>query len=305
MPNWQEVLEEILTAQKERHSSPVRLVRRKYLGQLSKYTGRNVIAYYSGFLSGASARGVEINEDDKNGFMLCCHGLDKARGLDLILHTGGGDLYATDSLVSYLKGIFGSDIRAIVPQIAMSAGTMMAVACKSIVMGKQSSLGPTDPQVNGFPAYAIRKQFKRACTEIAKNPRVAPAWEPILRQVSISFLEQCDLVMEYAEDFVTRVLRENMLKGDKNANANAVKIAKKLGDLGKNKSHSRRLHCADCEEMGLTVEILEKDQKLQDLVLTIHHCYMHGMGDVVKAIENHEGSTWCKRPSFNLRPHGP
>ena len=288
MPNWQEVLKEIQEAQSFGQ------VRKKYLDKLSEYTERNVIAYYSGFLSGVSARGMEINEDDKNGFMLCCHGLDKTRGLDLILHTGGGDPYATDSLVSYLKGIFGNDIRAIVPQIAMSAGTMMAVACKSIVMGKQSSLGPTDPQVNGFPVYAIRKQFERACKEIVSNPRVALAWEPILRQINVSFLEHCDLVEEYAEDFVTRVLQKNMLKGDKSMSAKAGDIAKKLSDLGENKSHSRRFHYADCREMGLTVEILEEKQELQDLVLTVHHCYMHGMGNVVKVIENHEGRTWCK-----------
>lgn len=301
MPNWQEVLEEILKVQKEGHPSPINLVRKKYLSQLSGYTKRNVIAYYSGFLSSAFAGGIEISEDDKNGFMLCCHGLDQARGLDLILHTGGGDPYAMDSLVSYLRGIFGDDIRAIVPQIAMSAGTMMAVACKSVVMGKQSCLGPTDPQMNGFPAYAIKRQFERACAEITLNPRVAPAWQPILGQINVSFLEQCNLVMEYAEDFVTRALRENMLKNDTDANAKAVEIAKKLSDLGENKSHSRRFHYADCKDMGLTIEILEEDQKLQDLVLTIHHCYMHGMGNVVKVIENHEGRAWGKQPPPTLR----
>ena len=42
--------------------------------------------------------------------------------------------------------MFGTDIRAIVPQLALSAGTMVALACKEIIMGKHSSLGPIDPQ---------------------------------------------------------------------------------------------------------------------------------------------------------------
>jgi len=36
--------------------------------------------------------------------------------------------------------MFGTNIRAIVPQLAMSAGTMIALSCKEIVMGKQSNL---------------------------------------------------------------------------------------------------------------------------------------------------------------------
>lgn len=85
MPNWQGVLEEILEAQEKRHPSPADLVRERYLGQLSGYTGRNVIAYYSGFLSSPRSYGTAISEDDKNGFMLCCHGLDRNKGLALIL----------------------------------------------------------------------------------------------------------------------------------------------------------------------------------------------------------------------------
>ena len=308
MPNWQEVLGEIREAQEKRRSSPVNLVRRKYLNQLFEHTKRNVITYYSGFLTTPRSHGTTINEDDKNGFMLCCHGLDRAKGLDLILHTGGGDLYAMNSLVSYLKGVFGTNIRAIVPQIAMSAGTMMAVACKSIVMGKQSSLGPTDPQMNGHPAYAVKKQFEQAHKEVLYESNAVLVWRPMLEKLGVSFLKQCDWAIHYAEDFVTEALRENMLKSDSDANAKAKKIAdakakkiaKTLGDLERNKNHGRRFHYADCEKMGLIIEKMEDDQKLQDLILSVHHCYMHTMGtkgNVMKIIENHKGRAWGKQAS--------
>ena len=77
--------------------------------------------------------------------MSVIHGLDKSKGLDLFLHTPGGDVGATESLIDYLHDSFGGDIRAIIPQIAMSGGTMIACSCKEIIMGKQSSLGPIDP----------------------------------------------------------------------------------------------------------------------------------------------------------------
>lgn len=145
MPTWDEILKEIGSS-----SSIIDVTRRKYIRQLSEYTGRNTIVYYSGWLQKPvlAQQGVDfsINDNDKNGFMAVINKLDRSKGLDLVLHTPGGNVSSTESIVNYLKSIFGNDIRAIIPQIAMSAGTMIACACKSIVMGKQSNLGPIDPQ---------------------------------------------------------------------------------------------------------------------------------------------------------------
>lgn len=45
------------------------------------------------------------------------------------------------------------------------------------------------------------------------------------------------------------------------------------------------------EEIGLKIEKLEDDKKLQDLALTVHHAYMHtfSMSVAIKIIENHIG----------------
>ena len=118
------------------------IVRRKYMVELRNYTGRNVIAYYSGWLSKPGIFQSDINDEDKNGFMMAVHSFgreDRKLGLDLLLHTPGGDIAATESIVHYLHQMFGDDIRAIVPQIAMSAGTMVACSCKEILMARQST----------------------------------------------------------------------------------------------------------------------------------------------------------------------
>ena len=137
MPNWNEIHNEI-----EATGSTHDVVRRRYLSALHELTGRNAIVYYSGWLQKPNLPGVEINDADKNGFMSAIYQLDRNKGLDLVLHTPGGDTAATESLVDYLHSMFSTDIRAIVPQLAMSAGTMVACACREIIMGKHSSLGP-------------------------------------------------------------------------------------------------------------------------------------------------------------------
>lgn len=54
MPNWGQVLDEIQTEEvklNRRAVSAIDRVRRRYMVRLSKKTGRNVIAYYSGWLT--------------------------------------------------------------------------------------------------------------------------------------------------------------------------------------------------------------------------------------------------------------
>lgn len=147
MPNWKDILHEI--AEVSQRSSPYDIVRRKYLNDLHEKTKRNVVAYYSGWQQKPDAPNTGINDEDKHAFMTVFHQLDRSKGLDLILHTPGGDMAATESIVDYLRKMFGVNIRAIVPQMAMSGGTMIACACKEIIMGKHSNLGPIDPQVYG------------------------------------------------------------------------------------------------------------------------------------------------------------
>lgn len=93
MPNWSEALNEINQLKVEINAqSPSDIVRRKYLKGLYEKTGRNVIAYYSGWLSKPNLEGIQITDEDKNAIMTAVHELDRSVGLDLVLHTPGGEL---------------------------------------------------------------------------------------------------------------------------------------------------------------------------------------------------------------------
>lgn len=80
MPNWGHVLKEISKETNDPGGkSAVDKVRKRYLKELHDYTDRNLIAYYSGFLSKPKIEGIELNDEDKNGFMLATHKLDKKK----------------------------------------------------------------------------------------------------------------------------------------------------------------------------------------------------------------------------------
>jgi ClpP class serine protease len=299
VPNWGDVLAEIQKRGEEGDAikkQSVNYVRREYLKKLHDYTGRNVIAYYSGFLSKPGIAQQDISDEDKNGFMMAVHKLDKTKGLDLFLHTPGGGIAATESIVDYLHKMFGSNIRAIVPQIAMSAGTIIACSCKKIMMTEHSNLGPIDPHLNGIPAFGVIEEFQQAHREIKKDATKLGLWQPIITQYRPTFLGQCQNAIAWSKQFVEQHLENVMFSGDTKAKAKARSVTRKLLDYKKNKSHSRHIHLAECRSIGLDVDRIEDDADLQDLVLTVHHCYMHVLMNTAcfKIIENHLGTAFAK-----------
>ena len=308
MPNWGEVLNEI---QGTRIDNPLDMIRRKYLATMHEYTGRNIIAYYSGFLQ-KPTEAISIDDNDKNAFMQTVYGLDKSKGLDLILHTPGGNTAATESIVAYLHAIFGNNIRAFIPQIAMSAGTMIALSCKEIVMGKQSNIGPIDPQFGGMSCAGVIEEFQNAVNDIKANPVSAQLWQVIISKYHPTFLGDCQKAIDWSEKMVSEWLCANMLSSRENPADDAKRILDKLGSHKETFTHAKHIHIDECKELGLCVIPLEELEKrevdgckdLQDCVLTIHHTYMHtfSISNAVKIVENHEGNAMIMNTPYSHNP---
>jgi ATP-dependent protease ClpP protease subunit len=292
MPNWNQILNEVTAA-----GSTYDVIRRRYLAKLHEKTGRNIIAYYSGWLQKKDVQGVEINDEDKNGLMTVIHQLDRSLGLDLLLHTPGGETAATESIVHYLRSMFGTNMRAIVPQLAMSGGTMIACACREILMGKPSSLGPIDPHFSGIPAHGVLEEFKRAVEEVKEDPGKIPIWQAIVAKYSPSFLGECQKAIDWSNEMTQEWLKTGMFLGESDASEKAAKAVKELSDHAITKSHSRHLHLERCkEEFGLKIIALEDDQDLQEKVLSVHHACMLTLSSTTacKLIENHNGVAFIK-----------
>lgn len=290
MANWSDLLVEL-----NEMGSSFDVLRRKYVQLLHEKTGRNIIVYYSGFLQKPELRAENaVNDNDKNGLMTAVNGLDPSLGLDLILHTPGGDTAATESIVDYLWQKFGKNIRCFVPQMAMSAGTMIACSCKEIWMGRQSSLGPVDPQFNGIPAHGVLEEFNKALHEIEKNPKTIPIWQAVVAKYPPAFLGECDKAIKWSAELVAGWLLRNMLENNPNKNVVVKEIVNELIDHSISYAHNRHLSANKCKEIGLNINHIETDQVLQDRVLSVHHIYTHTLSSTpaLKIIENHQGKAF-------------
>ena len=297
MPNKDEIQKEIL----ELKSAAQDNVRRKYLKELHNYTSRDTIIYASAFTSKKMPQLppflISITNEDIQGFMSALHGLS-GTNLDLILHSPGGSLEAADQIVQYLRAKY-QNIRAIIPQNAMSAATMIACACDSVVMGKHSAIGPIDPQitfptVNGHftaPAQAILDEFEKAKEEIVKDPRTAPLWVSKIQAYPQGFLTICQNTIDLAKDKVTEWLNTYMFKNVPQEEQIGRNIADWLGNNAIHKTHGRPIGLSIAKEKGLKVFPLEEDQKFQEKVLSVFHATTVTLEvtDCMKFIENHEG----------------
>ena len=151
---------------------------------------------------------------------------------------------------------------------------MWALAGDVIVMGKQSQLGPIDPQMVAgawtAPARAILRQFEQAKEE-CKDPSLLGAWMPILQQYGPALIQQCEAPEALAVRLVRQWLERYMFDGTSDAAAKAEAVAAYFADYEEHRSHSLGIDREQARSKRVRIEDLEASQELQDAVLSVHH----------------------------------
>ena len=80
--------------------------------------------------------------------------------IDLILHTPGGLVLATEQIARALIR-HPAKVTVFVPHYAMSGSTMLALASDEIIMDANAVLGPVDPQLGNMAAASIIKVIEQ------------------------------------------------------------------------------------------------------------------------------------------------
>jgi ClpP class serine protease len=94
--------------------------------------------------------GRYIDIDDSEQLLRAVRLTPPEMPIDLLLHTPGGLVLASDQIAYALKRHDGK-ITVIVPHYAMSGGTLVALAADEILMDPDAVLGPVDPQLGSLP----------------------------------------------------------------------------------------------------------------------------------------------------------
>ena len=306
MPSWSGTLDELQAAQAIVGSRAFDQVRKKYMATATQITGRATILYGTNWTSpdpSIPPGMLSINDGDLQGLMEVVHGVNLPN-LDLILHSPGGGIDAAAALVYYLRSKF-TDIRVVVPSLAMSAAAMIACAGNSILMGKHSFLGPADPQFflptplgqRQVAAQSVLAQFKKAQKECIDDPRNLAVWAPILNQYGPDLLVQAENATKQSKSYVKNWLESFMFANDPDRTAKAEAISLWLSSHENFNSHGTHIPREELRQHGITVLDLESNSDEQEVFLSIFHAMTHTMNftGAVKIIENHMGRSYINQ----------
>ncbi len=97
-----------------------------------------------------------INIEDSEQVLTAIRLTDKNVPIDLILHTPGGLVLASEQIAEALLRHPGK-VTVFVPHYSMSGGTLIATAADELVMDQNAVLGPLDPQLGQYPAASLIK----------------------------------------------------------------------------------------------------------------------------------------------------
>lgn len=135
---------------------------------------------------------------------------ENVKTLTIILTTPGGSPVAVEKMVDIIRHYY-DEINFIVPNSAMSAGTIFCMAGDKIYMDYSSSLGPIDPQVLKGDKYVPALGYLDKVNEFIEKSKagtLSPAEFSMMQELDLAELAQ----YEQAKDLSIDLLKEWLVK---------------------------------------------------------------------------------------------
>lgn len=302
MGSWTESVQALAAHKTPQGTPDVDAYRRLQYARVEQHTGRPLIVYATDFLNKQKVQAcggdVEIDLSDRDGLIEVTRGV-KSNKADVLIYSPGGLPEAADSLVHIIRNKF-KHVRYIIPSVAKSAATMMALSADEILMEENAELGPIDPQfrfVKGdgtqvmAPAQAIIDQFEKAQDLIGNDTKKLAAWIPILQQYGPSLYQQSINAIDLAKKNVREYLKSWMFKGNPKAGALAGGVVNYLGNHNAFKSHGARVGIKDLVKHKVKASAINDDPELLDRVMSTYFAITLTFGGTgaYKIFENSSG----------------
>jgi hypothetical protein len=229
--------------------------RQALIKKIQEDYGRRLICYVSG-------KAASIDRDDTAGFMEILHNIQPGENVDLLLHTGGGDVDAAEKLMAMVQAtVAGGQFRAIIPDFAKSAGTLILLGADALLMSDSSELGTVDPQIwtgddrGNMICHSVLSYldaFKTHAAKLRDTPD-DPVARLMLNKLDPTTLRHYEAIRDRARSFAEGQLKR---KG-----RNFSAIASALMDIGRWQSHGQMITWQDAKELGLPVEYIQPRSK--------------------------------------------
>lgn len=235
-----------------------RYLRQLLIGDIQGATKRPLFVYFAQL-------DQSINHTDPDDISEILSGIS-VKEADFIIQTPGGNVDATEKIISILKQKLDS-WRVFVPSWAKSAGSVIALSSSEIVLGINSELGPIDPQW-------ISNGMAIPCEILASDPT-----QPYHIQ------QLANLAVERMRQLAFNLLQKGMMSGKTAQEINDVisKISSKDGYM----SHGAVIDFEEAKKLGLNVTYLQPDDVLWRQLWMLYCMYdydtkANGIGRIVE-----------------------
>lgn len=235
--------------------------RQQLIMEIDTDVKRSLICYVSGRLA-------SVDRDDIVFLVDLLERIQLGTDIDLLLHTGGGDMDAAEKMVEIIRKRVGTTgFRVIVPDFAKSAGTLIAIGADKVVMSDTSELGPIDPQLIlndgrgnliSHSVQAFLDAYEAHSKALARNPDDIAA-AIMLGKLDPGTLKLHEAAKERARNLAEKHLKEGMLK-----NGGPKSYTEVAGSLLNTKqwlTHGQMIGPDDAKQIGLLVEYIDPSDK--------------------------------------------
>ena len=203
-------------------------------------------------------------------------------GLLVIIDTPGGIVEVAERIVSTLRHYY-KRVKFLVPDRAMSAGTVLVMSGDAILMDHFSRLGPIDPQlyIEGKPiptsVLSYLEQYERLVKK-SEEGTLTSADLVLLQKLDLADLRQYELAAELSVKLIRDWLVQYKFKdwsehGSTGQNVTeqekldrAEEIARALNNQEQWGTHNRGIDRGVLSDLNLKIDDLEADPDLSSLV---------------------------------------
>ncbi len=214
-----------------------RYIRQLLISDIQEETGRPLLVYYSRLTE-------MITHTDSEDISEVFEGLDGGddKNIDLLIHTPGGGVDAVEKFITVLRQRTES-YRVIIPSLAKSGGTVIALSANEILLGVNSEMGPIDPQMK------IEGIGMVPCEFVAADESIPQA----VRELATNAVER---MRKMAKSY----LSTGMMSGSDNEKIEET--VSKISSSREYMSHGAVIDASEAKSLGLNVTFISPDNSL-------------------------------------------
>ena len=246
-----------------------RYIRQEAIRDYEQDTGRSLVVFW----------GPILNLAISGGFADAIRDTPKGAPLDVMITSPGGDGETALTMANICRAE-REDFRVIVPDIAKSAATLLALAADKVVMSSTSALGPIDPQIHSpnqgqfifVPARTIVEAIDDLQSKAQSNPDAYAFYASLLADLNITTYQIAKDATERTERLAAAMIKLGQPK------LSDESIKEVADGLQQYTYHAATINYKEASNLGIPVEYIENSSEDWVRLWQLHTRYVADFG---------------------------